>query len=77
MATKLTAAEKKARQERRTRATEWRRLRQRNFLTQNDLAKLLGISPYSVSIYENGRAVPHAGTQAKFAALKAKYDKEY
>jgi DNA-binding XRE family transcriptional regulator len=66
---------KKVKQERRSRAKEWKEFRASNLLTQTQLADLLDIHRRTVQDIEAEQTTPYFSTLRKFEAVKAKYSK--
>lgn len=46
-----------------------RELRERRVGTQTDLAKLVGVSEFTINRWENGKAQPYAGNYVKLTEV--------
>ncbi len=57
-------------------ASQWKRFREANKLSQKFLAEIVGISRRTIQSIESGAIIPQAGTIHKFDNLRAKYEAE-
>jgi transcriptional regulator with XRE-family HTH domain len=57
-------------------ASQWKRFREANKLSQKFLAEIVNISRRTIQSIESGAIIPQAGTIQKFESLKAKYEAE-
>ena len=57
-------------------ASQWKRFREANKLSQKFLAEIVGISRRTIQSIESGGILPQAATVEKFEQLRKKYEAE-
>jgi transcriptional regulator with XRE-family HTH domain len=57
-------------------ASEWKRFREANKLSQKFLAEIIGISRRTIQSIESGKIIPQQRTLDAFRALSVKYEAE-
>ena len=57
-------------------ASQWRRFRTANVLSQKFLAEIVGISRRTIQSIESGKIIPQQRTMDAFNSLKLKYESE-
>jgi DNA-binding XRE family transcriptional regulator len=57
-------------------ASQWKRFRESNKLSQKFLAEIVDVSRRTIQSIESGAIIPQAGTIQKFDSLRAKYEAE-
>ncbi len=62
--------------EMKTIASQWKRFRESNKLSQKFLAEIIGISRRTIQSIESGKIIPQQRTIDAFEALRVKYEAE-